>query len=550
MPAVVGAQHAQQLNHHQNNNRHAFVAAGFAPGAVRDGKPRTPYLAGSDMSSDAWPDENVANKLPEIKIQAASNRLAEDAARREERRKALSEKIWQSRDSDTRWNKRRVKKDEVDEYVDRLFRGGMEWKESKRQRAAKLRAELDAPKGFRRYTLNEMGKLEEVIQEFDVLPREVCAGKLQCQYYEGVSWVKNAHLRNIERFMGPLDDEEKRLLRLNGEEVEAGGGAGSGGGDGAGEGDKMQRSRLTTDEKVQSYIEKAKAEYQAARDHRREFEKRDKEFHKQVREAEAKWAARCAELDARKVEARAKAQAEEEEWRRRRAELEAERVAEHRAARRQLEEQRRAYVAKIEALKTAREEEYAKRREELMEQDRKHRAEQEAREAARAENAKAWKVSEREREKRLAEERAKPIDTELARERREWEAKYAELRASEEKARAEEKIKSKQMMRETDEAYRAKLAEISARCDAEIAERRKATAEYEKKLKAEEKAREQARLENIARARAEDRERKKIQAEKLEAKRAEAAAKARADFAVNGAATDEQQHPKKVRKTR
>ena len=171
-------------------------------------------------------------------------------------------------------------------------------------------------------------------------------------------------------------------------------------------------------------------------------------------------------------------------------------------------------------------------------------------EAARAENAKAWKVSEREREKRLAEERAKPIDTELARERREWEAKYAELRASEEKARAEEKIKSKQMMRETDEAYRAKLAEISARCDAEIAERRKATAEYEKKLKAEEKAREQARLENIARARAEDRERKKIQAEKLEAKRAEAAAKARADFAVNGAATDEQQHPKKVRKTR
>jgi hypothetical protein len=55
------------------------------------------------------------------------------------------------------------------------------------------------------------------------------------------SWVKKAHLRNIEKIMGPLRDEEKRLLRLNG--------AGAGG-------DDAQRSRLTTDERMQEYVDK------------------------------------------------------------------------------------------------------------------------------------------------------------------------------------------------------------------------------------------------------------------------------------------------------
>jgi hypothetical protein len=92
----------------------------------------------------------------------------------------------------------------------------------------------------------------------------------------------------------------------------------------------------------------------------------------------------------------------------------------------------------------------------------------------------------------------------------------------------------------------------TARCDAEIVERRRATGEYERKLKAEEKVREGARIENIARARADDRERKKLHAEKLAAKKVEAAAKARADFAVGGAAEDEAagSKPKKVRKMR
>ena len=148
LPAVVGS--LAPHHHHHHHHQPAFVAAGFARGAVKDHRPRTPYLAGSEedggVGASCKNHDSRLLKLPEVAIKAASNRLAEDAARREERRKALSDKIWQSRDADTRWNKRGVDKDEVEGYVDRLHRGGMAWKENKREKAARLRAELDEPK--------------------------------------------------------------------------------------------------------------------------------------------------------------------------------------------------------------------------------------------------------------------------------------------------------------------------------------------------------------------------------------------------------------------
>jgi hypothetical protein len=47
----------------------------------------------------------------------------------------------------------------------------------------------------------DTGKMEEVIQEFETLPKEICAGKLQCQYYEGVSWVGQCKLNPVDPWL-------------------------------------------------------------------------------------------------------------------------------------------------------------------------------------------------------------------------------------------------------------------------------------------------------------------------------------------------------------
>jgi hypothetical protein len=79
------------------------------------GKPKTPYLAGAWVQEQGH--DSSENRLPQIQIRESSNRLSDDAAQREERRKALSDKVWESRDSETRWNKRNVNKGEVEAGV-------------------------------------------------------------------------------------------------------------------------------------------------------------------------------------------------------------------------------------------------------------------------------------------------------------------------------------------------------------------------------------------------------------------------------------------------